>query len=74
MCRGLPSEFWEPEMRRQAVLNQTKTIKLHEGFPFYEEPIPRSGADAGPLSALLPSRTTFRRNAARSDAAATPPS
>ena len=59
LYRGLPSEFWEPELRAQA-LNQAKTIKLH-GYPFYEEPIPIQGADAGRLTTLLSSGTTFRR-------------
>ena len=36
LYEGLPSEFWEPELREQE-LNQKKTIKLH-AYPFYEGP------------------------------------
>ena len=59
LYRGLPSEFWEPELRAQE-LSRAKTIRLH-GYPFYEESIPIPEADAGRLTALLSSRATFRR-------------
>jgi hypothetical protein len=60
LYRGLPSEFWEPELRAQE-LNRSKTIRLH-GYPFYDEPIPIQEADAGRLTTLLSSEATFRRH------------
>jgi hypothetical protein len=56
---GLPSEFWEPELREQE-LNQKKIIKLH-GYPFYEESIAFKGTDAERLTALFSSRKSFNR-------------
>lgn len=63
LYRGLPSEFWEPELRTKE-LGRARTIRLH-GYPFYEpsEPIPRAEADR--LTALLSSRATFRRHNGR---------
>lgn len=58
--RGLPSEFWEPELRAQE-LSRAKTVKLH-GYPFYDEPIPIQEPDAGRLTSLLSSKATFRRH------------
>jgi hypothetical protein len=60
LYRGLPSEFWEPELRTQE-LSRAKTIRLH-GYAFYEESIPIAEPDAGRLTALLSSRATFRRH------------
>jgi hypothetical protein len=60
LYRGLPSEFWEPELRAQE-LSRAKTIRLH-GYPFYEESIPIPEADAGRLTALFSSKATFRRH------------
>jgi hypothetical protein len=62
LYRGLPSEFWEPERRTQE-LSRAKTIKLH-GYTFYAESIPIPEADAGRLTALFFSKTTFRRHEA----------
>ena len=59
LYRGLPSEFWEPELRAQELI-KTKTIKLH-GYPFYEEPIPIQGADAEPIDDVALLQETFRR-------------
>jgi hypothetical protein len=56
---GLPSEFWEPELREQE-LNQKQTIKLH-GYPFYEESIVLKGTDAERLTTLFSSRKSFNR-------------
>jgi hypothetical protein len=56
---GLPSEFWEPELRERE-LNQKKTIKLH-GYPFYDEPIALKGTDAEHLSALFSAKKSFKR-------------
>jgi len=60
LYRGLPSEFWEPELRTQE-LSGAKTIRLH-GYPFYEESIPIPEADSGRLTALFASKATFRRH------------
>jgi len=56
---GLPSEFWEPELRERE-LKQKETIKLH-GYPFYEEPISLKGTDAERLTALFSSKKSFKR-------------
>ena len=56
---GLPSEFWEPELREQE-LNQKKTSKLH-GYPFYEESIALKATDAERLTTLFSSRKSFKR-------------
>jgi hypothetical protein len=60
LYRGLPSEFWEPELRAQE-LSRAKTVRLH-GYPFYQESIPIPEADAGRLTALFSSKATFRRH------------
>jgi hypothetical protein len=60
LYRGLPSEFWEPELRAQE-LSRAKTVRLH-GYPFYEESIPIPEVDAGRLTALFSSKATFRRH------------
>lgn len=59
LYRGLPSEFWEPQLRAQE-LRRTKTVKLH-GYRFYEGSILIPEADAGGLTALLSTRGTFVR-------------
>jgi hypothetical protein len=56
---GLPSEFWEPELRERE-LTQKKTIKLH-GYPFYDEPIALNGTDAEHLTALFSAKKSFKR-------------
>jgi hypothetical protein len=56
---GLPSGFWEPELREQE-LNQKKTIKLR-GYPFYEEPIALQGTDAEQFTALFSAKKSFKR-------------
>jgi hypothetical protein len=56
---GLPSEFWEPELRERE-LNQKATIKLH-GYPFYDEPIALKGTDAERLTALFSAKQSFKR-------------
>jgi hypothetical protein len=63
LYRGLPSEFWEPELRTQE-LGRAKTVRLH-GYAFYEESIPIPEADAGRLTALLSFRGTFLRHAGK---------
>ena len=69
LYEGLPSEFWEPELREQE-LNQAKTIKLH-GYPFYEEPIALKGTDAEPIDALFSSGNRSNATTGKRDAAAT---
>jgi hypothetical protein len=56
---GLPSEFWEPELRERE-LNQKAILKLH-GCAFYAEPIALDGTDAERLTALFSSKKSFRR-------------
>ena len=58
---GLPSEFWEPELRERE-LNQKATIKLH-GYPFYDEPLALNGTDAEHFTALLSAKKSFKRYA-----------
>jgi hypothetical protein len=55
---GLPSEFWEPELRERE-LNKKETIKLH-GCPFYAEPVSLKGTDAERLTALFSSTKSFK--------------
>jgi hypothetical protein len=59
LYEGLPSEFWEPELRAQER-KQKKTIDLH-GYPFYEEQLVLQGKDAEQLSILLSAKTSFQR-------------
>ena len=56
---GLPSEFWEPELRERE-LNQKAIIKLH-GCAFYADSIALDGTDAERLTALLSSKKSFKR-------------
>ncbi len=56
---GLPSEFWEPELREQE-LTQKKTITFH-GYPFYEEQRTLQGTDSEPFTALFSSKASFKR-------------
>jgi hypothetical protein len=58
---GLPSEFWEPELRERE-LNQKATIKLH-GYHFYDEPIAPKGTDGEHLTALFSDKKSFKRYA-----------
>ena len=56
---GLPSEFWEPQLREQE-LGRKKTIRLH-GYAFYDEGLALRGADAERLTALFTSQRSFLR-------------
>src|SRR4051794_17810730 len=56
---GLPSEFWEPQLRERE-LSRKKTIQLH-GYPFYDHRLELRGADAERLTALFSARGSFRR-------------
>lgn len=56
---GLPSEFWEPELREREA-RAKKTTRLH-GYTFYEVPQALSGADAEQVTSLFAARGSFRR-------------
>ena len=56
---GLPSEFWEPELREQE-LSRAKTITIH-GYRFYEYQVTAQGKDAEPITALFSSKKSFQR-------------
>ncbi len=55
---GLPSQFWEPQLRNQELLQQ-ETLDVH-GYPVYDEPQTPSGADVDQLPALLGARDTYQ--------------
>ena len=44
LYEGLPSEFWEPQLREQE-LNRKETLDVH-GHPVYDEQLTPSAADA----------------------------
>jgi hypothetical protein len=56
---GLPSEFWEPQLREREV-GRKKTTRLH-GHPFYDERPALRAADAERLTALFSAKGSFRR-------------
>ena len=57
LYEGLPSEFWEPELR-QRELGEKETIKLH-GYPVHEETMQIQETDAGRLTALFSAKKSF---------------
>ena len=59
LYEGLPSEFWEPQLREQE-LSRKKTIRLH-GYPFYDERLALRGADVERFTALFSAKGSFRR-------------
>jgi hypothetical protein len=59
LYEGLPSEFWEPQLREQE-LSRKKTVRLH-GFTFYDDRRALSGSDAEQFTALFLARESFRR-------------
>ncbi len=59
LYEGLPSQFWEPQLREQALLEQ-KTSTIH-GHPFYEELLPIQKSDAQQLTALLSAAASFQK-------------
>jgi hypothetical protein len=58
LYEGLPSEFWEPELRERE-LSQKETINLH-GCRFYAEPIAPRGTDGERLTAIFSSAKSFK--------------
>lgn len=55
---GLPSEFWEPELRAKD-LAQKETLDVH-GHPVLEEPLALSDADAEKLTELLSASESYQ--------------
>jgi hypothetical protein len=59
LYEGLPSEFWEPELRARE-LRQKETVRL-QGYPFYDEAQQMPATDAAALTVLLSARESFAR-------------
>ena len=57
LYKGLPSEFWEPQLRAQE-LAQMETLDVH-GYPVYEEPLTPSDTDAEQLTSLFSARESY---------------
>ena len=57
---GLPSEFWEPQLRELEV-SRKRTVRLH-GYLFYDERLELKGEDAERLTALLSTERSFQRH------------
>jgi len=57
LFEGLPSEFWEPELR-QRELKQKKTKNIH-GYAVYEKPSPLPAADADQLTTLNSTEASY---------------
>lgn len=57
LFEGLPSAFWEPELRERER-KQKQTRHVH-GYALYEEPSVLLAADAEPLTALLAAQSSF---------------
>jgi hypothetical protein len=57
LYEGLPSEFWEPQLRQNA-LKEAETVSLH-GYSVYDDVRQLPAEDAGPLTALFSARETF---------------
>jgi hypothetical protein len=56
--QGLPSEFWEPQLRMQE-LAQKETLDVH-GHPVYEEQLTPSGADVEQLTSILSATESYQ--------------
>lgn len=56
---GLPSEFWEPQLREEEA-SRNRTVRL-EGYLFYEERLALNGEEADRLGSLLSAERSFRR-------------
>ncbi len=56
---GLPSEFWEPELRLRELKEQ-ETIEVH-GYPVYDDLQTMPEADAGELTRLFTAKESFAR-------------
>jgi hypothetical protein len=59
LYEGLPSDFWEPQLRDREV-TQKRTIGLH-GYRFYDEPLSLRASDPERFTALLSNERSFRR-------------
>ncbi len=59
LYEGLPSEFWEPQLREQE-LDRKKTIGLH-GYAFYDDRIALPATDVERFTSLLSSKASFKR-------------
>jgi hypothetical protein len=57
LYEGLPSEFWEPQLRAQE-LAQKETLDVH-GYPVYEEQLTLSDTDAEQLTSLFSARESY---------------
>ncbi len=58
LYKGLPSEFWEPQLRMQE-LAQKETLDVH-GHPVYEEQLSPSGADVEQLTSILSAPESYQ--------------
>jgi hypothetical protein len=59
LYEGLPSEFWEPQLREEE-LRRKSTVSLH-GYRFYEETLALQPADAEKLTELFSAKASFKR-------------
>ncbi len=59
LYEGLPSEFWEPQLRESEV-NQKKTIGLY-GYLFYDERLAPQGSDLEQFTKLFSDTRSFQR-------------
>jgi|GEM_PF-5196775 len=57
LYEGLPSQFWEPQLRNQELL-QKETLDVH-GHAVYDDPQTPSAGDAEQLTALLAARDSY---------------
>jgi hypothetical protein len=55
---GLPSQFWEPQLRNQELL-QKETLDVH-GHPVYDEPQDPSSADSEQLTSLFSTKDSYQ--------------
>jgi hypothetical protein len=59
LYEGLPSEFWEPQLREEEA-KRKKTIRLH-GYAFYEDRVALSSSEAQQFTALFLSKGSYKR-------------
>lgn len=55
---GLPSQFWEPQLRNQELL-RNETLDIH-GHPVYDEPQDPSSADSEQLTSLFSTKDSYQ--------------
>ena len=58
LYEGLPSEFWEPQLREQ-LFSQKDTLDVH-GYPVHDEQLTPSSTDAEQLTSLFSARESFQ--------------